>query len=433
MGAQLRSYLQQQPPGGSMTRIALVLVERCIDSLPGCHCRLVQPCKHQRGTTARANGTTRRTILVRALAAIVLYVAAVPNAAKASPQEHVTGRNYQQAITTPIGTVFKDKALRAALTDLANDRKVAIVIDRNVNTAQKVSASFQSKPLLTALAIIAAKGNAEVTALHNVVYIGPAAITRKLRTIVELRRTDAKKLAKRKTTLLKQQDIAWNTLTRPGKLFADMCRLYNLTVDNAQPLPHDLWHAARLPQVDTVTALTVVLAQFDLSFEWTHDGNAIRVVPMPGQVAIEANVSVNRELKANEIVAQARQRFPKAELKRSGRRIKVTARVEVIEIIKRIASGQDKAVGPVPVPMDQRLYSGLSVTAPAIKVIEALRGQGNVVEWDAKAFETAGIDLNKPVTVKADQTTAAELFKQICDPLGIEFRIEEFKVVLLIK
>ncbi len=368
--------------------------------------------------------------------AVLLAFACVMNLrgseqALAAPQQQATGRAYEQALQLPISFVFREKPLRTALVDLARDGSVAIVIDRNVNPARRIAASIQGKPLMTALATIAAKGDAEVTALQNVVYVGPPATTRKLQTIIRQRRDEAKKFGRRGSQLLKKRPIVWNTLTQPAKLFSDMAKLYELKLTGESELPHDLWNAARLPDVDAPTALAVVLAQFERSFEWADGGAGIKVVPMPDSVAVEDSVSVARGLKVDQVLERAQQRFPDAKLRKSGRRIKVTARVEVIETIRRMASGSEEA-SPQQTQMDQRLYS-LTGTAPARSVLRTIQGGGNAVEWDADAFAEAGIDLDKPITVKADKATADELFKQICVPLGIGFRVEKFKVVLFVK
>ena len=351
--------------------------------------------------------------------------------ALAAVQQQATGRAYEQALQLPISFVFKEKPLRTALVDLARDGSVAIVVDRNVNPGRRIAASIQGKPLLTALATIAAKGDAEVTALQNVVYVGPPAATRKLQTIIKQRRDETKKFGKRKINLLKKRPIVWNTLTRPAKRFSDMAKLYGLKLTGESELPHDLWNAARLPDVDAPTALIIVLAQFERSFEWTDDGAGIKVVAMPESVAVEDSVPVARKLKVDEILERAQQRYPKAKLRKSGRRIKVTARVEVIETIRRMAAGLVQ-VAPQEKPMDQRLYS-LAGTDSARRVLRTIQEGGNTVEWDAEAFAAAGIDLKRPITVNADRSTADELFKQICEPLGIGFRVEEFKVVLFVK
>ena len=355
------------------------------------------------------------------------------SAFSASPAsaQWLTGKKYHDALKEQIGGLT-EKSLRDAFTEVAGQRGVAFVIDRRVNPSRVVKASYANQSRLFVLEMLAAKAEADVTVLDNVVYVGPPDFARNLRTLIEMRRYEAAKLPNKKA-LRKERDVSWNMLAEPQKLLADIGSLYELGNETSRGLPHDLWAAASLPSVDASTVLSVLLTQFGLTFEWRNGGKDFRLLGEPKTVAIEQSFVISRSVQKLDLVAIADRLYPEADVKQVGKRLKVRGRVEAIEGLRRIASGKEEAPPPQP-RMDTKLF-GLETTGyPFLKLMNGLRESGNAIEWDEDAIRVAGIDLGTQIDVKVSKMPTSEFFKVICDQVpGLGFRVEKYKVVLFPK
>ncbi len=73
------------------------------------------------------------------------------------------------------------------------------------------------------------------------------------------------------------------------------------------------------------------------------------------------------------------------------------------------------------------------VRKPAIDVIRSLQANQVPVEYDAAALAAAGIDLNQKISFDVQQATIDELFKAICEPLGVDYAVQAATVVLRAK
>ena len=103
--------------------------------------------------------------------------------------------------------------------------------------------------------------------------------------------------------LLVTEDIPGRTIASPDELFVaeedvegERARIktaedmgiveqiagrYKLKVKDLDRVPHDVWAHATLPSVNSYEALSLVLIQFDLTFQWNNDASTIQIVPLP--------------------------------------------------------------------------------------------------------------------------------------------------------
>ena len=134
--------------------------------------------------------------------------------------------------------------------------------------------------------------------------------------------TDGKKLTspppRRSFELLQRQTLSWPDLTTPREMLDEIGRHYSLKIESLDQIPHDLWGKAILPSATPTQMLLAVLAQFDMSFEWTVDYDGIRIIRMPVAPQIERLFTMKRGTEAD-IIAEMKQRMPGLERRVSGR------------------------------------------------------------------------------------------------------------------
>jgi hypothetical protein len=348
-------------------------------------------------------------------------------------QEAVTGRAFRRVLQQSITGRITNRSLRDTMQQLGSDRGIAIVIDRRIDPNQLLSVRLENLSLADSLAAVADEVNARVSVLDNVVVVGPTKSMKNLATLVQLREKEAKKF--RTTRKLREsRTISWPMLTEPKTVVSDIVAGSQIQFKQLDTIPHDLWAAATLPETDGVQALSILLIQFGSTFRFTQSGKSIELVPEPEVSVIEERVRISSKAPENllKIVAQ---RFPKAQIKKSGSSLWVQARIETIDAIRDLALGRKPREPPPPAKaaMSDVTYTLTVSQVPARAIFERMKEQGTPIEWDDSALKSAGVDLDKLVAVDVRKADTAEFVKILCDQIGVGFRVETYRVVLFPK
>lgn len=347
-----------------------------------------------------------------------------------------TGSAFRHELEQPVTVTRSDAELRPFLARLSADRGVAILLDRRIDPGRKVDANLPPMKLLAAIRGIAAQAEASVSVVGSTVFIGPAESTARLRTLCVLRAMEldqfGDRLGPREFDLAQTHTFAWDDLERPADLLVRTAQRSTLAIEGLDQIPHDLWAGGTMVGVTPIEAISLILIQFDLTFEWTGLGAGIRLVSMPRAVAIERThpVRTMTPAAARELILQ---RFPDLDVAISGRQLSALATVEQHEAIERLARGEDPddegeeaGFGPIA----RRRFTLTVVRKPAGAVIKTLQVNGVNVTYDAEALGAAGIDLSSKISLELKQATVDELFQAICRPLGLEYEINGEEITL---
>lgn len=267
--------------------------------------------------------------------AITLFVGST-----ACGQEFRSGKSFRATLEQKITGAIQRSPLRSAIKKLALDAGVSVVVDRRVDPTQLISVQLEDVSLRDALRQVAVKAGAISCELDNVIFIGPQRTTRKLRTLVHLRRKETEKLPNRRT-LRGAKTHAWQMLAEPRGLLTRISGEYGVRPDESVQIPHDLWAAGAMPRVDAATALSIVLIQFGeegQTLEWSGEGKTFKVVAAPKDVAIEARIRISRNA-GDDILRTAKERYPQAKITKSRGYLEVRGTVEEIDAIKVLARG----------------------------------------------------------------------------------------------
>lgn len=347
-------------------------------------------------------------------------------------QDMRTGALFKKALSQSMSLDFELKPVRSIVQKFGTDRGIAVVLDRRLDPDLIVSISVRDKPALDAFQQIADKSNGVLSELNNVVFIGSPTSTAKLRTLVEIRDKEAAKFPNRKA-LRAGQTISWPFLSEPRAVLLAVSKKFGLELQNSELIPHDLWAAGELPKADAVTALSVVLIQFGLTFEWEDNGRAVRIVNEPESVAIQSKIRITRDAPDN-VLEIAQQSFPSTEISKPSRWfLTVSGTVEAIEGIGQLAKGVKPPDATGPVRVDLQEFTFAAANARARAVLEKFRSSGIPVEWDESAMKAAGVDLDKLVDLKVENASTKETFRLLCDQLGVDFKVEKYRVRLFSK
>ena len=293
-----------------------------------------------------------------------------------------TGPGLQQRLSEPVDLVWSENPLRQALRGLSRARKVAILLDRRADPEQKIEIKLDAVPLGTALQEIARARRLGLAMVGPVAYYGPAEAAGRIATLAALRQQESRRLgAAEAKRFLKREPLAWEDYTAPRELLANLARQGGLEIAGTDRVPHDLWAGADLPPLAWVDRVTLIVHQFDLTFE--IDGTrGIRLVPIPEDVAASPDGAASP---------------PGAS---SGRVAKPRSGAAVVKI-SRFAV-QEKPVGPVLEQLAVRLKFQLEI--------------------DREALQAAGISLEQRVSIEVENATVDEVLAALLKATPMTFR-----------
>jgi hypothetical protein len=207
--------------------------------------------------------------------------------ADGTPTPWLTDRAFHDRLAQPASVFWEDSPLREYLLDFARAQRIAVLLDRRVDPDQKLDLAVRQEPVLAVFRAVAISRNLRVSTLGNVVYLGPPANAEQIRTVAELRRQEIAVLgsaASRK--FAKQAPIAWKDLDSPRDLLSGLAEQNGLDIVNLDRVPHDLWAAGSYPSMSLADRLTLILHQFDLTFQVAADARRVAIGPLPQDVAL---------------------------------------------------------------------------------------------------------------------------------------------------
>jgi len=256
---------------------------------------------------------------------LALVSCAVVCAENIRPPKLLTGRRFSQSLEIRRGLNVQNAPLRKVLTMLQQQADLCIVVDRRIDPSFPLTLNTGLVPTLDLLRQVAAElPRSDVSVNRTFVFVGPAAGSRRLRTLCERNRSmilksrsrvDPETYAKISTA----QAFEWTELESPRDLLTRLAVQSGLAVVNPEAVPHDVWHAGRFPAMPFAESATLLLIQFDLTFSVNAHSGECRVVPVPEMVFLERHhrVSRRRREKTKRKLAQV---FPglRSEWDRSG-------------------------------------------------------------------------------------------------------------------
>jgi hypothetical protein len=192
-----------------------------------------------------------------------------------------------------------------------------------------------------------------------------------------------------------------------------------------EAVPHDLWAAADLPSLPLIERLTLLLAQFDLTFAYEDKGRTILLVDLPEDVAITR--SYPGGAKPAELAEKWGELLPGSQVEVDGRMVRVTGRLEDHERIAVTGSKtggrgstRTKVTGEA-----QTLYT-LTVREKPLGPLLAELGKLLKLDmrYDRDKLQQAGISLDDRVSFSVKDVSLDELLQAALTPAGLEYSRE---------
>jgi hypothetical protein len=365
-----------------------------------------------------------------------------PKLSKELPSAAVaTGPRLRKALQEAVpGASWKQAILRDALRQLAESHSLAILRDRRIDPTALIDLTASSVSLEELFSQLAEPADADVRIVGNVVYLAPPESANVIRTLIALRDEElsahrSRTRSARQTALRRNETVRWADLTTPADALQLVAKRFDLKIEGSELVPYDLWEHAVFAQMTASEMLSLVLIQFDLTFEWGSDLRSVRLVPLPED---RSEIVVRRahrpkKTKPGEAMALWKQKAGDFEATVEGDRVNVLARIEQHELIEQLIrgdldSGNDKPAEPVPLSRRQFTLAVSGVAASA--VMKQLEASGISFEFDRDAFEDAGVNFEQPISMDVSQVGATEFLRELFEPLGLKVRFSGTRVML---
>ena len=265
-----------------------------------------------------------------------------------------------------------------------------------------------------------------------VVYLGPAESAARLRTIAALRYRDAAGLSEPlRTALNSKAPLVWNDLAEPRALVSQLAAQAGLRVANVEAIPHDLWYRAEIPALTLIDRLTIILAQFDATFEVDAAAGTLKITTAPQSPTLE-ETHVVPPADAARLAALWQTRAPSAVIRAEPGKVVVVGRLEDHE---QLATARSEAVAgaanpprpgapgtAAPAAGANIVYTLRIENRSLAQLVGYLRSKNLAIEVDETALAKAGLPLDRLTSIDVKNVTLVELLEEACRPLGLTAR-----------
>jgi hypothetical protein len=364
------------------------------------------------------------------LISILFAVATACGGEPIDPHALLRGSEFVRALDQPLSIDREKVAVRELLERLQDERRVAIVLDRRIDPGRTIDARLPAMSFRSAVESIARRADAVARVVGDTLIVGPENNTGQLRTICVLRGLEldafGDALGGRRFQLARTHTFAWDDLERPTDLVQRIAAQFDLQVAGLELVPHDLWAHGMIIEMTPTEALSWVLAQYDLTFEWTDVGKGVRIIPLSGVVAVTREHPIRR-ITALEALQRVNERFPELETRVDGKTLIATGLVEQHDVIAVLARGDDPDATPRTVkfgPLEKRRFTLRVVRQPASAVFATLQKREVDIRIDEVALIAVNVDLEQKISLDIKQATISELLEAICEPLGATFAVD---------
>jgi hypothetical protein len=391
--------------------------------------------------SAREESTTfRRFAGVKIAAILVMCVGSVSATLHADndPEGRARRSEFQATLNQSFTPSWDHIGLRDIVRSLEEVVRISVILDRRLDPTVERTLKISSNSLRECFDRLAEQCDAGTCILGSAVYLGPRSTARKMRTLITLRKQELAGLGlpdSRHSALNQGKPIQWDDFEEPAELLRRISAEWKLEIDNPELIPHDRWAGDAVPDANAVEALTLVLAQFDLTFRWGKEALSIHLEPIPESVTIEKSYTPPTGRTLDAAAQQWTQAIPGLAARGVAGKLVVRGTVEQLELADRLQRGETltpaattKPAGTTQLPpLANKRYNGKIENIPVRDLMRNLEtpAQGQITfVFAEETFRAAGIDLDRRVTFELRNANVDQILHKMFDPLGVAFELK---------
>lgn len=330
-----------------------------------------------------------------------------------------SGSRLREQLDARVGVSWDNVPLDRVCAGLARSQQVAILRDRRLDPGLVVRLAVDGRPLADVLAEVAAKAGGGYCQLGPVAYLGPAEMAAQLRTLAALRQQEARKLpAAARRKLLQLRNWHWDRLAEPRELAQQLAAEADVQLIGAERIAHDLWPAADLPPLKWIDRLTLLAAQFNLTYRIEASGRRVRLVDLPQRAVLVRTYRGGQD--PQRLARDWATSLPDAKIEVAGQRVRVAGRLEHHEHLQsRLRGRPTRRVTTRP---GAATYQLAVERAALDQVVAQLEKRLNLsFDWRREQIDAAGIAVDQLISVKVTGATLDGLLEAVFADTKLEF------------
>ncbi len=337
----------------------------------------------------------------------------------------IDGGKFQQEINGRMSVRWSNATLRDVIARIVTQQGFAMVRDRRLNPDRQIQVNSTQDTARVVLEKIARSAEGRSVIVGSTIYLGPQAPADKLRTLIALRRDELSRMTNlardRQRLLRRQQIVHWQDLDRPVDLLGVVAAKAGLRIDGLERVPHDLWTGGTFLAEDAAAALSLILIQFDLTFQWRDAATAIEIVPVPDEVLITDSHRPNRQSPI-QAFRQVQKAFPELDVRLEAGKIEFAGTKEQHEAVEALLRPKfKKRVANQPGGLEIVRLSLRVVGVPAISLIRDLEKRYKLhFIYDREELKRGGVDLEQKVDIDVKTVTLDKYLNAIFAPIGAQ-------------
>ena len=244
-----------------------------------------------------------------------------------------TGKDLQTALAANIRWFSIGVELGNQLRDLQAQTKVVILRDRRLDPHQPISVETEFVPRVQVLKQISAQiPDGAFCLTEDMACVGPAEAIHRLPILLSHNADQVNSLRKKIDAaafrrLTAKIDASWEQLSEPRQILLDHAVTAGAAITNPEFIPHDVWADGRLPRMSFAEFATVILNQFDLTFQLAGDRAELTLIPVDPDEIMEHRYVVGSKLKTS-VATDWQNRSPDVEIKWIGSNATVTTTLQ---------------------------------------------------------------------------------------------------------
>lgn len=339
----------------------------------------------------------------------------------------LTGKKAAESLQRLRSATLQAVPLADVLAGLQASLQYAIVLDHRIDPQQPITLTTGLIDSREVLRQVAQAAGADVAFAERFAAMGPSDSVSRLRTVMEIRRAELRALRTKldsKTYQLwfDESEAGWLDLMQPNRFVTEQFAAAGMACQLEQKIPHDLWRAQQLPALDLVQRLTVVLNQFDLTFQVDEKG-VVQILPVEQFPALSRRLRVPKERRsAVEAFLQTTELRHKASW--SGSRLTLQATVELVEAVEAVIRNEEgKSV--VEEGLKTQLFTmSIPAGSTVFRVVESLKVSGISIRIEGGNSQQREAYLQSKVQLDAKRMVGAKFFPALFQVNGGTVRVE---------
>lgn len=325
--------------------------------------------------------------------------------------------------------LWSEKPLQLVIDDVQAHYQIPIWIDRRIDKEQAVSLTKpdSSSTLGGELSRISLACGVKGGLVENVYVLAPAnRLARIQRSAVVLH---GQLSSSNKSLTSESRELDWPEITSSVEMLQIISQVWNVEFDSAS-IPHDLWHAGKLPPCSLATQLALLLSGFDLqavmdtksTSDTTSKTIKLKIVPLSEETAWPD--SYQRTL-SPAAIAELRTSYPAGTIEQTGKNT-VKIRGETNLHLDVLSPPKPKRTDKT--PKEQLLTFELAAPVPVEAVLNNLSQKlGFTIVW---SDECTSQHRSRLIELKVKDSSPRDLINKICEAAQLRAVDQEKKFTI---